>query len=167
MVHLEIFLKFDPRYGEAETLDRRVFDAALEYYSFLTGKEISGMTKEDAYSALITYRSYTARESMRWIYLEHKVRALLHDGTAWTPDSPSLKSLKQPTVRDIPLDIQFQVFRRDQFSCRYCGTKTKEIEIDFRVPPEDGGQLEADNLITSCVECKNKALIARARTKKR
>jgi 5-methylcytosine-specific restriction endonuclease McrA len=104
---------------------------------------------------------------MRWVYLEHKVRALLHDTKAWTTDPPSLKSLNVPTVWDIPMDVQFEVFRRDQFSCRYCGTKNQELEIDFRVPPEDGGSLEADNLITACVECKNKALIARARTKKK
>jgi len=166
MENVEVFLKFDPRYGDAETLDRRVFDAALEHYSYFHGKGIADMTKEDAYDALLEYRDYTIRERIRWSLLEHKVRSIMHDDNAYKDEEPAIVSLRSD-IKDLSLETIFQILHRDQFMCRYCGVpgSKEELEIDFIVPPSEGGSLDIDNLVTACMECKNKVLLARSRPK--
>jgi hypothetical protein len=51
--------------------------------------------------------------------------------------------------------IRFEVFRRDEFTCRYCGRKTPEaiLEVDHIIPVSKGGDDGIENLVTSCYEC--------------
>ncbi len=165
MENLEEFLKFDPRFGDAQGLDRRVFDAALEYYSYFHDKKVSEMSKEEAYKALIEFRDYCNRESRRWVNIEHKLREMLHDKNAWSVEAPSLMTMENPTEKEVPLEQHFDIFKRDNFECRYCGVKgtDEELETVFQVPPEEGGSIDMENLATACVDCKNKIVLARAR----
>lgn len=50
---------------------------------------------------------------------------------------------------------RFEVFRRDDFTCRYCGRKTPAVilEVDHVIPVSEGGDNDFDNLVTSCWEC--------------
>lgn len=50
---------------------------------------------------------------------------------------------------------RFEVLRRDQFKCRYCGTSAndRELHIDHVVPVASGGSSAIDNLAASCVAC--------------
>lgn len=50
---------------------------------------------------------------------------------------------------------RFEVFKRDDFTCRYCGKKSPEVilEVDHIVPVCDGGSDDAINLATSCWDC--------------
>ena len=51
--------------------------------------------------------------------------------------------------------VRFDVFKRDNFTCQYCGRKSPEVilEADHIIPASDGGKADFDNLITSCREC--------------
>jgi hypothetical protein len=51
--------------------------------------------------------------------------------------------------------LRFEVFKRDSFTCRYCGRKTPQIvlEVDHVIPVAKGGGDEIENLVTSCYEC--------------
>lgn len=51
--------------------------------------------------------------------------------------------------------LRFEVFKRDSFTCRYCGRKTPQIvlEVDHVTPVAKGGGDEIENLVTSCYEC--------------
>jgi len=51
--------------------------------------------------------------------------------------------------------IRFEVFKRDNFTCRYCGRKTPEVilEVDHIIPVSKGGTDDFENLITACFEC--------------
>ncbi|OHB54278.1 MAG: hypothetical protein A2173_02460 [Planctomycetes bacterium RBG_13_44_8b] len=51
--------------------------------------------------------------------------------------------------------IRFEVFKRDKFTCQYCGKKAPDVilEIDHMHPKSKGGSDEMLNLITSCREC--------------
>ncbi|NLP59451.1 HNH endonuclease [Lutibacter sp. B1] len=53
--------------------------------------------------------------------------------------------------------IRFEVFKRDSFTCQYCGKKAPEIvlNIDHIEPVKEGGNNELFNLITSCFDCNN------------
>lgn len=51
--------------------------------------------------------------------------------------------------------IRFEVFKRDNFTCQYCGSKApdKILEIDHMHPVSKGGKDDIMNLITSCYDC--------------
>ncbi|HUU90509.1 MAG TPA: HNH endonuclease signature motif containing protein [Phycisphaerae bacterium] len=50
---------------------------------------------------------------------------------------------------------RFDVFKRDSFTCRYCGKTSPDVvlEIDHIVPLCEGGTDDEINLATSCWEC--------------
>jgi hypothetical protein len=50
---------------------------------------------------------------------------------------------------------RFEVFKRDGFTCRYCGRKSPEVvlEADHVIPVAEGGTDDEVNLVTACWEC--------------
>lgn len=60
---------------------------------------------------------------------------------------------------------RFEVFKRDKFTCQYCGRKSPDVvlEIDHIKPVAEGGNNGIMNLITSCRDCnrgKGKTLLS-------
>ena len=51
--------------------------------------------------------------------------------------------------------IRFEVFKRDNFTCGYCGKQPPDIvlEVDHITPLSKGGDDDINNLITSCFDC--------------
>lgn len=51
--------------------------------------------------------------------------------------------------------IRFEVFKRDKFTCQYCGSVAPNVilEVDHIDPVSKGGGNEILNLLTSCVDC--------------
>ena len=50
---------------------------------------------------------------------------------------------------------RFEIFKRDEFQCRYCGRRSPEVvlQVDHIVPVCEGGTDDRMNLVTSCWEC--------------
>jgi hypothetical protein len=57
--------------------------------------------------------------------------------------------------RVIKPSVRFEIFRRDNFTCQYCGRKAPEVrlQVDHIVAWSRGGSNDISNLVTSCVEC--------------
>ena len=57
--------------------------------------------------------------------------------------------------RSLSPKLRFEVFKRDDFTCRYCGRKSPEVvlEVDHVTPVAEGGSDDEMNLVTSCWEC--------------
>jgi hypothetical protein len=51
--------------------------------------------------------------------------------------------------------IRFEVFKRDLFTCQYCGATPPNavLEVDHIKPVASGGENQEDNLITACFDC--------------
>lgn len=51
--------------------------------------------------------------------------------------------------------LRFEIFKRDKFTCRYCGGKSPSVilEVDHIVPRSSGGNDDQMNLVTSCFSC--------------
>lgn len=51
--------------------------------------------------------------------------------------------------------IRFEIFRRDLFTCQYCGRTppTVILHLDHILAVANGGTNDGDNLITSCADC--------------
>jgi len=50
---------------------------------------------------------------------------------------------------------RFEVFKRDHFTCQYCGRKAPDVvlQVDHIVPVANDGKNDILNLVTSCVDC--------------
>lgn len=59
--------------------------------------------------------------------------------------------------KTISKKLRFEVYKRDNFTCQYCGRKAPDVvlNIDHIVPVSKGGTNDIMNLITSCFECNN------------
>lgn len=51
--------------------------------------------------------------------------------------------------------LRFEIFRRDNHACRYCGSMAPDakLTIDHVIPAALGGSDEASNLVTACADC--------------
>ena len=49
-----------------------------------------------------------------------------------------------------------EVFLRDQFTCQYCGARTKELTLDHVVPKHRGGRHQWENLVSACQSCNHR-----------
>ncbi len=72
------------------------------------------------------------------------------------PQSPVAPRLERSPI---PKKLRFEVLRRDDFTCRYCGGTsperggTKNLEVDHVIPVAHGGKNELRNLVTACSDC--------------
>lgn len=57
--------------------------------------------------------------------------------------------------KPIPKRMRFEVFKRDEFTCQYCGRKAPDVvlHVDHINPRVAGGSDDPMNLITSCKDC--------------
>lgn len=51
--------------------------------------------------------------------------------------------------------VRFEVFKRDRFTCQYCGKRPPEVvlEVDHIKPKVEGGSDHQHNLTTACLPC--------------
>lgn len=51
--------------------------------------------------------------------------------------------------------VRFEVFKRDSFTCQYCGNKSPDVvlHVDHIKPVSKGGMNDMMNLVTSCLSC--------------
>ena len=72
-----------------------------------------------------------------------------------TFDVPSVIRLaymvKRPRPR-VPL-TRLEIFRRDNYTCQYCGRRVAHPTVDHVVPRRLGGGDSWDNLVTACAAC--------------
>lgn len=61
----------------------------------------------------------------------------------------------EPNRAPIPGRVRFEVFKRDKFTCQYCGRKAPDVVLhcDHIDPRAVGGSNDILNLVTSCKDC--------------
>lgn len=69
----------------------------------------------------------------------------------------SNRNTATPSPKRQPLSkrLRFEVFKRDNFTCQYCGAQPPKVilEVDHIHPVAEGGDCEQENLITACDKC--------------
>lgn len=60
-----------------------------------------------------------------------------------------------PIRESISKKTRFEIFKRDGFSCQYCGASPPAavLEVDHIDPVANGGSSLQDNLVTACFNC--------------
>jgi len=57
--------------------------------------------------------------------------------------------------KSISKKLRFEVFKRDKFTCQYCGSKAPDVvlHVDHLHPVAKGGENDVLNLVTACEGC--------------
>lgn len=55
----------------------------------------------------------------------------------------------------IPPDIRWEVWERDNFTCRHCGVR-RHLSVDHIIAESKGGPMTLDNLQTLCRSCNSR-----------
>jgi len=63
------------------------------------------------------------------------------------------KAILRKTTRQIEQRVSWAVYRRDNYTCRYCGRNDVPLTVDHLILWKDGGPSIEKNLITSCKKC--------------
>lgn len=74
------------------------------------------------------------------------------------PETPQARSSTTKTKRKaIPKAVRFEVFKRDKFTCQYCGAKAPDVmlECDHITPHSLTQDNSILNLVTACHACNN------------
>jgi len=66
------------------------------------------------------------------------------------------KAIVRKAERQISNFISWNVFRRDEYTCRYCGKNDVPLTVDHVVLWEEGGPSIEDNLVACCRKCNQK-----------
>lgn len=48
---------------------------------------------------------------------------------------------------------RLEVFKRDRYTCQYCGKESRQLTIDHVIPRYRGGQHNWENVVSACVPC--------------
>lgn len=87
----------------------------------------------------------------RWKNIRPNIQEFFRvEDWAWTPtlDVFTLKGRKS-----LPNEVRLAIFKRDSFTCNYCGASRVRLECDHVFPVSRGGTDDEWNLVTACVPC--------------
>lgn len=65
----------------------------------------------------------------------------------------TIKAVWRKTQRNIDAFMQWNVFKRDAYTCRYCGANGIPLTVDHIDLWEVGGATIPENLLTACKKC--------------
>ena len=71
-------------------------------------------------------------------------------------DGKITKAIIRKSQRNIDQNISWNVFRRDNYTCRYCGKNDVPLTVDHLILFEELGATAENNLVAACKRC-NKA----------
>ncbi len=101
----------------------------------------------------------TIRRAMGLIFAEKASMLLNGRGEVHTARSqfpaPSIIRLDRMVKRPRPqvkLNKQ-EIFRRDNYTCQYCGSHSDDLTLDHIIPRRLGGRHSWQNLVTACRAC--------------
>ncbi|MFC1991718.1 HNH endonuclease [Chloroflexota bacterium] len=69
------------------------------------------------------------------------------------PSVIRLASIVRRPHRTVRKLTRIEVFKRDNYTCQYCGTKTRNLTLDHVIPRYRAGQHTWENVVSACVPC--------------
>lgn len=72
------------------------------------------------------------------------------------PVTPIAKAFVRKATRQIDESIKWRVYKRDDYTCRYCNISGVPMTVDHYLAQKFGGLTTYDNLLTCCRPCNKK-----------
>lgn len=104
---------------------------------------------------------YLMRKNVGKIFFLNFKKAIYQSGYPY--DGDTLEQIENKIEKYKPggstfIKLRFEILRRDNFTCQYCGRSPKYnsgviLEMDHRFPASKGGKWTKENIATSCHEC--------------
>ena len=69
------------------------------------------------------------------------------------PSGKIVKAIYRKSQRQIDAYLQWAIFKKDNYTCRYCGRTGIPLTVDHIVLWEEGGPTIELNLLSSCKQC--------------
>lgn len=67
-----------------------------------------------------------------------------------------VKAIIRKSQRQIEENLRWQVYKRDSYTCQYCGHDDRPLTVDHKLAQQLGGETTLENLVSACRPC-NKA----------
>jgi 5-methylcytosine-specific restriction endonuclease McrA len=61
-------------------------------------------------------------------------------------------SRRSQLLNDLPSELRFRVYERDNFTCQRCGTSL-DVQVDFLEVTPESGPIRMQHLTTRCARC--------------
>jgi 5-methylcytosine-specific restriction endonuclease McrA len=113
-----------------------------------------------------SYEPLNICRARRAIILVYEKKAeMLEDGSGFihsasgefaVPSVIRLASLVRRPPRIPGKLTRLEIFRRDHYTCQYCGKETRHLTLDHVMPRYRGGQHTWENVVAACVNCNRK-----------
>jgi hypothetical protein len=68
-------------------------------------------------------------------------------------DQSIVKAILRKSTRAVDQTINWNCFRRDNYTCRYCGSNKIALTVDHLVRWEEGGPSTEANMLSACRKC--------------
>lgn len=88
-----------------------------------------------------------------WKVLLHQSNVVETEVLSKTEDGMLFKAIVRKCEHSVAQQVSWNVFRRDGYSCRYCGANKVPLTVDHVVRWEEGGPSIEENLVASCRRC--------------
>jgi hypothetical protein len=99
---------------------------------------------------LATYTTVWFADADEW----HKVIKQTDDPEIYVKDNGgAIKAIIRKSTRQVDEWMRWAVWRRDKFTCVYCGETNKAMTVDHVLAQELGGETVVENMVTSCRWC--------------
>lgn len=103
------------------------------------------------------YTDYIGKKESKKLMKQIKKRQMLRKQLFEIEDNLYTLGVARRMPRGLGFRKRFEVFKRDNFTCQYCGRNVKKhkvvLVIDHIHPKKKGGRDDMSNLITSCLDC--------------
>ena len=64
-----------------------------------------------------------------------------------------LAAMVRRTPRSVRRLTRLEIFKRDNYTCQYCGKETRHLTLDHVIPRYRNGQHTWENIVSACVPC--------------
>lgn len=88
-----------------------------------------------------------------WVKLLRQTDLLETEVLAFTEEGKLSKAIVRKTQRHIEQRLSWAVYKRDNYTCRYCGRDDVPLTVDHLVLWEEGGPSIEGNLVAACRKC--------------